>query len=104
MMQWIVIGALWLSVLGVKKFNERKLKTTGESGTLCRSHCLGRFIPLWKECPRDNERDYCTGELWNGKKWVPSNEPIEKDNGRGGWCATNTFRLGDKCETHTVVK
>ena len=100
-MQWVIFAGLWGVISLVGHFDRKRwdnLPKAGNSATLCRSHCKNRLLPWgFKECPRDQERDYCTGELWTGTEWVYSNEPIEKGNGRGGWCATKTTRKGNIC-------
>ena len=91
-MSWGILALLLLGSAVLKKMDERHFKRAGYSATLCRPRCDRRILPGSYDCAEEGTRDYCTGEVKRGKKWVPSTELIE-----GSWCATETKRHEDRC-------
>ena len=89
-MTWAIFAVVFLIVPAWVN-NSPKQHPTGH---FCRPQLMNAPLSFRKytEGGKEGERDWCTGEVKRGRKWVASDELIE-----GSWCASSQVRDGDKC-------
>ena len=113
---WILCYWLFGIIAGDKTHNPKMKHVQGHySGTLCRKWCYmsGTFYdaavrplvpwPIRKgpyfECPQENDRDYCTGEVFRNGRWQPSMALIE-----GNFCSQAQELEAGVCRPKSTAK